>query len=148
MKRPDLSARNTKHGMSSLPEYNVWCGIKQRCYYEKHVSFSIYGGRGVRVCERWHDFANFYADMGPRPSAKHTVERLDSSKDYSPENCTWVTRAAQSRNTSRTRHISHAGETLCVEDWAKRLGVSAVTLRMRLHRGWSEQEALLGRVAA
>lgn len=88
------------HGMArKTPEYNAWCHIKSRCYNEKTPQFKDYGGRGITVCERWlNSFENFYADMGPRPSPEHSIDRKDNSKGYSPENCYWATSEEQNRN--------------------------------------------------
>jgi hypothetical protein len=147
MKRPDLSARNTTHGMSKLPEYDLWCGMKQRCYYTKHKSYAQYGGKGIRVCDRWLSFENFYADMGKKPEGM-TLDRIDISKDYSPENCKWSTYKEQMRNTSRSKFIEHEGRVLCLTDWAKELGKTTSCLGQRAYRGWSDKEILFGRNAA
>ncbi len=146
MKRPDLSLRNTTHGLAHLPEYDLWCGMKQRCYYEKHKSFHRYGGKGIKVCERWHQFENFYADMGSKPEGK-TIDRIDSNGDYSPENCRWATYKEQMRNTTRTHFIEYNGERLCLTDWAKKLGKTYGCLAQRAYRGWSDYEILFGKAA-
>jgi len=144
MKRPDLSARNTTHGLSSLPEYKIWCGMKQRCYYTKHKSFAKYGAKGIKICERWLDFGNFYKDMGARPKGM-TLDRIDINKDYSPENCKWSTSAEQMRNTSRTRFIEHNGIKKCLTDWAKEFGLRPGCLIVRASRGYTDMEILFGR---
>lgn len=141
MIRPDLSERNTTHGLSHLPEYDLWCGMKQRCYYKKHKSYHRYGGKGIKVCERWMDFENFYKDMGNKPKDK-SLNRIDNTKDYSPDNCEWSTYGEQMRNMSRNNNITFNGKTMCVTDWAKEIGLKYWTLRMRLDRGWSIEKAL------
>jgi hypothetical protein len=141
MKRPDLSERNTTHGLSHLPEYSLWCGMKQRCYYTKHKSYKDYGGRGIKVCDQWLNFENFYADMRSKPEGM-TLDRIDHNKDYSPENCKWSTYKEQMRNTNRNNVISFKGKTMCVADWAKELNMSYTKLRMRLHRGWNIERAM------
>jgi hypothetical protein len=86
-------------------EYWVWAGMIQRCTNPNHVGFHNYGGRGIRVCDRWkNSFADFIADMGPRPTPQHTIERVDNNGNYEPTNCKWTTRAEQSRNTRRNKN--------------------------------------------
>lgn len=144
MKRPDLSERNTTHGLSRLPEYSLWCGMKQRCYYKKHKAYDRYGGRGIKVCERWLDFANFYKDMGERPDGM-TLERIDTDGDYSPENCKWATYSEQMKNTKRTKFVEYNGLKLCLLDWSLKLGKSYQCLRDRSSMGFSDIEILFGK---
>lgn len=87
-----------RHGQCNTPEYVSWRHMKQRCTNPKRHEYKHYGGRGIKVCERWQLFANFIEDMGLRPTIKHTLERNDSSGNYEPENCCWATRLEQSRN--------------------------------------------------
>lgn len=95
----------TTHGMAKggkpAPEYIIWQGMLSRCRYPKHIEYHNYGGRGITVCERWKDFALFYADMGPRPSNKHSIDRIDFNGNYEPSNCRWVDSKEQARNKSR-----------------------------------------------
>lgn len=80
------------------PLYKMWHGMIRRCEEETNKSFVNYGARGITVCDEWKDFWAFLADMGPRPSGRHSVERLDNTKGYSKENCCWATPAQQARN--------------------------------------------------
>ena len=92
------SMNSRKHGGWKSSEYTIWAGIRQRCLNPKGTAFHNYGGRGIRVCERWGHFENFLADIGPRPSKTHSIERRDNDGDYEPGNCYWATPAEQQRN--------------------------------------------------
>lgn len=96
--RKRAEARKT-HGRRDTPEYRAWDGMKQRCTNPKARGYDRYGGAGITVCDRWmYSFENFYADMGDRPSSEHSLDRIDGSKGYSPNNCRWATRSEQQKN--------------------------------------------------
>lgn len=129
-------------------EYWVWVSMHQRCENENNKSFRNYGGRGIKVCERWESFGEFMNDMGYRPSSRHTIERIDNDGHYSPDNCRWATRHDQSRNTRQNHLIAFNGTTQCLADWAYQLGMSFNTLEKRLRDGWTEEDALTTPVVA
>lgn len=138
-----VPARGIRHGMYGSPEYNIWEGMRDRCYRPKTRGYANYGGRGIRVCDRWREsFEAFYEDMGPRPSPEHQLDRIEGDKGYEPGNCRWATRAEQNRNRKDNVVLEFRGERMCLTDWAKRSGMSKGTLRDRLARGMSIEEAL------
>jgi hypothetical protein len=112
--------------------YTSWLGMRDRCNSKNHSEYKRYGARGIRVCERWDTFANFLADMGERPSRKHSVDRRDSDGHYEPGNCRLATSVEQSRNRKYAKNITLNGETLHALDWAQKLGLSINTIRKRI----------------
>lgn len=109
-----------KHSMSRTTEYNIWTGIKQRCTNSKHSYFKYYGGKGIKICDRWlNSFQNFYNDMGPRPSEGHSIDRIKTSGDYEPSNCKWSTWDEQHRNKTNNRNVVINGVTMCVSQAVK-----------------------------
>lgn len=123
-------------------EYSVWVAMRTRCRCPTSQSYRDYGGRGIKVCARWDLFENFLADMGPRPSRLHSLDRRNNNGDYEPSNCRWATRKEQLRNTRANRLLTHNGLTLPVAEWAERLGINANTIRVRLWEGFTTEAAL------
>lgn len=110
------------HGLSNTPEHRIWKGMHTRCYNPRRKLYHRYGGRGISICQRWRkDFEAFLADMGPKPSPKHTIERIDNDGNYEPGNCRWATNEEQGQNTSRSHRITFRGETLSANAWTRRL---------------------------
>ncbi len=132
------------HGMSESAEYRIWKLMKSRCLNPNFPKYPTYGGRGVRICDRWlNSFATFYADMGPRPSPYHSIDRFPNNDgNYEPSNCRWATRTEQVRNRGVTRMLTFDGETLPLIEWAERYGIKYITLYMRLEKGWSIERCL------
>lgn len=131
------------HGLSKTREYETWSRIIQRCHNPNSAGFRKYGARGIFVCDRWREsFDKFLADMGPRPPGEYSIDRIDNTGGYTPDNCRWATPSEQARNTSRTRLVEFKGETLCFAEWAERAGMREQTLRHRLKRGWSFERAI------
>ena len=123
-------------------EYNCWLAIKDRCYNPNNAEYNRYGGRGIVVCEQWKkSFTTFLADMGPKPSGRYEIDRMNLDGHYEPTNCRWTTRHWQARNRSDNRFFTFHGETLCIQDWAIRLGMSFTSMEKRFRR-WSIKEAL------
>lgn len=124
-----------KHGRSHTAEFRSWTGIRQRCGNPTNPAYRHYGGRGISLCERWQTFENFYADMGPKPSPKHSIERIDNDKGYYKDNCRWATAQEQANNRRSSRLIQFNGETRTLAQWCVFLGVPQSTLWNRLNRG-------------
>lgn len=139
VKRGQIGPYQGRHGMSHTRIHNIWMGIRDRCLCPTNKSFNHYGGRGIKICERWESFENFLADMGESPSPKHSIDRIDHNGGYSPENCRWATQAEQLRNTRRTRFEVYAGKKWCVTDLAAHLGLDLGTLRGRIRCGWPKE---------
>jgi hypothetical protein len=110
--------------------------MRVRCTATTNKDWPNYGGRGITVCERWSSFENFIADMGERPSAKHSIGRIDNDGPYSPDNCRWELMHDQNRNKRSTVLLTHNGETLCIRDWSAKIGIPESTLYNRHRRGW------------
>jgi hypothetical protein len=140
--RETLLRRNQTHGKSGTPEYRAWCGMRERCRNPRLPAYRDYGGRGITVCPRWESFEAFLADMGPRPSPRHTLERINNDGPYAPRNCRWATRGEQCRNYRRNHHIEHQGRDMLLMAWAEEKGLRLHTLIVRLRRGWSVEQAL------
>lgn len=131
-----------KHGLVKAPEYNSWSQMRDRCSNPKNSDFHNYGGRGITVSLEWHDFRNFYQDMGPKPSSQHSLDRIDNDGNYEPGNCRWATAQEQRRNQSGIRMVTYAGRVMPLFEAIERSGLSPRAVHQRLFREWSEEEAL------
>lgn len=133
-----------KHGMSFSPEYRTWACMKDRCNNPGASGYQSYGGAGVKVCEIWQtSFNQFLADMGYKPSPKHSIDRIDSSKDYSPENCRWATKSTQANNRKSNINITAFEQTHTVAEWAEITGIHRSIIYQRLDAGWDHISAIL-----
>lgn len=141
-----ISEGKTRHGQAAehgrTSEYNTWARIWDRCTNENNKKFMDYGGRGITVCDRWIVFEDFFADMGKKPTPKHSIERLDNSSGYGPGNCAWATNKAQSRNRRSNQNMTVDGMTLCATDWATKVGLKPLTILARIRSGWSHDAAV------
>lgn len=111
------------NGMSTTPQYNAYKTMVNRCYNPNHIQYKDYGGRGIKVCDRWrYSYLNFYEDMGPRPDGM-SLDRIDVDGDYCPENCKWSSTKEQGRNRRDTIYLTYKNETKPMAEWAEILGV-------------------------
>jgi len=134
------TGRRTKR---SYAEYKIWDGIKQRCLNPRDSHYQAYGGRGIVICDRWRlSFEDFLADMGPRPSAAHSIDRKDNDGPYSKGNCRWVTADQQSRNRRNSHYLTAFGRTMILRDWAREFCLNEQTIFARLTAGWPAEIAL------
>lgn len=115
-----------------------------RCTNPNACEFKNYGGRGIVVCDSWrHSFPNFLSDMGHRPSRKHSIDRIDNSLGYCPENCRWATIVTQARNRRNNRILTHDGKSMCIAEWAEATGIRQANIVNRINNlGWSVERAL------
>lgn len=133
-----------KHGMTYTSMWKRWIRMRERCNDKSHRAYKYYGGRGIFVSESWMEsFSQFHIDMGERPSALHTIERIDNDGPYSKENCRWATQAEQNRNKRNTIKITWLGETLPLIDWCNRYGSDYMAVHSRMFRSkWPFELAL------
>ena len=136
MARFDIGARSYKHGHAArggqTPEWTSWRAMTERCTNPRHVGFKYYGARGVKVCAQWASFETFLADMGPKPTPRHAIDRINPDGDYEPSNCRWATPAEQRRNQRPYDQTAR-----CLKGWETRRA-----------RGWEPRRNKLGRFKA
>lgn len=125
------------HGMAHSSEYKCWSGMLQRCNNPQSKSYAAYGGRGIAVCDTWTEsFLAFYADMGTKPSSRHSIDRIDNDGMYCKENCRWATYRQQQNNKRASRILTVDGVSCSMTEWANKVGMEPHTLLNRLNRGW------------
>lgn len=131
------------HGYYYKPWYSSYKAMMERCYLPTSGNYKRYGGKGVEVCKEWHDinkFACWVETSNYKPGL--TLDRIDSNKGYSPENCRWATKKEQSNNRKNTIFYTYKGETKALTDWSEELGINRFTLYSRIEeRGWSVERA-------
>ena len=131
-----LHRARKRHGLSQTPVYQAWAALIQRCENPKHPHFNLWGGRGITVCPEWRaSFEAFYADMGPKPSPLHSIDRIDNDGNYSKENCRWTTKDVNTSNQRRASFHDFRGEKITFKEARRITGLSKMQLRYRLKIG-------------
>ena len=131
------------HGKSQARVYRIWDQMKSRCSNAKRKDFYRYGGRGIKVCERWSKFENFYDDMGEPPTSEHTLDRINNENGYEPGNCRWATRSEQGRNKSNNVIVVVRGEKMTLIEAVQRFSsLSYGTISRRIYYGWDVEKAI------
>lgn len=139
--REQLILRNTTHGHRYNKIYRVWYAMRERCGRKTDKFYADYGGRGIKVCDRWQTFENFLADMGT-PAEGMQIDRINNDGNYEPSNCRWVTRTENASNKRNNKVIEYNGRTMTVSAWEKELKLKAGTIKQRLYLGWDFKRAI------
>lgn len=145
--------RLTKHGKCKTKLYSIYRGMLSRCYYKKDLNFKNYGEKGIKVCKEWKDdFLKFYEwslengyreEILPNGRTLLTIDRIDSHKGYSPDNCRWITIQEQQQNKCTTVYLIYKGEKRTITDWAEKIGIDRNTLYDRIYvYGWTVEDAI------
>jgi hypothetical protein len=135
--------RKPVHGLTKTKPHIAWTEMRQRCYNKNILSFHNWGGRGIKVCDRWkNSFVNFYKDMGDPPTKGHQLDRIDNDGDYEPGNVRWATQKEQGRNRRDNVILNVDGEDRLLIDIAEEIGIRYETLYGRIRSGWSVERAV------
>lgn len=135
--RPRMLNPNYKH-----PLYSTWVNMRQRCRNPNDENYPAYGGRGITIFPPWDDFSKFLADMGPKPTPAHSLERIDNSGNYDPFNCVWALPARQQNNRRNNKFVTYQGETKTIGEWATHFNIRYDLLWRRLRDGKDMETAL------
>lgn len=123
---------------SWTPTYRSWVRMIKRCSDPKNNRYYRYGARGIKVCDRWLLFENFFADMGERPPGKQ-IDRINNDGNYEPSNCRWATRIEQARNKSNNTVVQVGKTPLTLAEWSEKTGVERRTISYRVNSGWAAE---------
>ena len=121
-------------------EFDIWLGMKNRCYNKKQNNYARYGGRGIRVCDHWlESFDNFFSDLGPRPSAAHSIDRINNDGNYEPENVRWASAIEQAANKRNNVYLEFEGKRKTVGEWSRISGLPKHIIYGRIQCGWTTE---------
>lgn len=129
------------NGLSKTREYRAWINMKTRCSDPSTPYWHLYGGRGIKICDRWLSYENFLADMGCRPAGKYSLDRIDVNGDYEPSNCRWTDHTTQSRNKQYHHYVTLNGVQMTLAQAVEKTGLLYNTVLRRLERGWKLDDA-------
>ena len=147
LSRGKPSKHGYKHKNDNPRIYRIYRNMLSRCYYHKCDRYKNYGGRGIKMCDEWYnDFQNFNIwAMNNGYNDTLTIDRIDVNKNYSPDNCRWVTLKQQCRNTTKNVYLTYNGKRQIMKDWATELNIPYHRIVLRHSRGWSDKECLFGK---
>lgn len=137
----EVISKPKSHGLSNTKEYSIWKAIRRRCNGKLATNYARYGGRGIKVCEEWNDFTNFYkwcAESGYSDGL--TIDRINNDGDYSPTNCRWVDKLVQGNNKSNNRRVVYNGESVTLMQLERMTRIDHRTLGKRLDAGWTVEQ--------
>lgn len=140
--RENTSKANSTHRLTKHPVYKSWASMKKRCHGNDPHAYKYYGSRGIKMCERWERFENFWDDMSPTWKQGLKIERINNDGDYCPENCKWATHSEQLRNTRLTRWLEFKGLRKSLAEWSEITAIPYKTIHSRLVYGWNVERAL------
>lgn len=130
----------SKHGMYAHPAYAVWSAMRQRCANPNSQRWESYGGRGIRVCDRWQSFEGFWADMGATYRDGLSIDRINVNGNYEPANCRWATPIEQGANIRRRAELTFRGQTKSLSEWSRETGIPVYKLMWRRDKGYAPEQ--------
>jgi hypothetical protein len=136
---------NLKHGMCATRIYKLWAEMRARCEKQDHPVWADYGGRGIKVCDRWASFDVFYEEFGRLRTSGTSIDRIDNDRGYEPGNVRWATRLEQGRNKRNNARYTAFGESKTVAEWAEDARCvldKPDSIKSRIYRGWSVERAI------
>lgn len=148
LKEEKLKINGLKHNMRHTRFYSIWANMKSRCTNQNSEAYKDYGQRGIKICDRWNEFNNFYKDMyssyqdALQYNENIMIDRIDNDGDYEPDNCRWASIIEQNNNKRNNRLYSYKGNTLTISEWSNNLNIPYQTLLNRFNSGWSVERAL------